>query len=170
MLLYQTFKLTDIGLCLQFDVTYSAFYTQQTVYDFAVALMGPPGITAMLDVTAFPGGLNNRQVSRLNNELRGIRVEQMYQPPGSRHRPKVIQRITERSERELEFEGNMGHVSIADYFVKIGEPLKFPYSWKVYACGISKSSVGVTGHLPNNGAYRYPKRLDAERFRHQANN
>ncbi len=126
---YTSFKAMDTGLYYGFDVSYTCFYTEQSVRDFAIQVLQKTSNNpnAMEIEDPWPNGMSSYEVSLLNNELRGLKIEPLYQPVGQSRKPSPIKCITNRSAREIECEGKDGRkISIADYFEQIGEPLKHP--------------------------------------------
>lgn len=158
---YQSFKAQDNGLYLSFDVSYNTFYTQQTVYDFAVELFSTRG-EMDIDETenVFPNGLSSEQVNRLNNELRGILIEATYATVGAKQRlPRKIKRVTELSAIDIPIPDGPQE-TIAAHFEKIGEPLKYPH----LQCLDLQSGKQGTTFIPLEKAKICPAQLRRKRM------
>ncbi|CDF38945.1 Protein argonaute 2 (translation initiation factor eIF2C 2) [Chondrus crispus] len=127
---YQAFRPHDTGMFLAFDVTYSAFYISQTVYDFAAEILGTPTDRGDTDAMqpAFTTKLTTDQTRRLENAIRGLKIIQNYQPV-QEQKPLTVKRITPEAASELAFEdpNSSRRVSIADHFADMGQALNYPY-------------------------------------------
>jgi eukaryotic translation initiation factor 2C len=128
---YQALKPIEAGLSLSFDVSYSAFYVEQTIVDFAVEVLKPhatgqtgggPG------KDYFPEGLTPYQYKILRNELRGLRCEDLHLPAAQR-KEKVIDDLTIDPASKLSFpeEARGASVLVVDYFRSRGDTLKYPH-------------------------------------------
>jgi len=120
---YQAFKAQDSGFHISFDVGCSAFYKQQSVYDFAVEILTGRSMEERQGNDPFPSGISVEDLHRLNNEIRGLRVVAAYQPVDER-RPKAVKKITSKNAFEQEIEEGKG--TVAAYFESINEQLRYP--------------------------------------------
>jgi eukaryotic translation initiation factor 2C len=113
---YQALKPIEAGLALSFDVSYSAFYIEQTLYDFAVDVLKVRGNYAMGE-DAFPNGLDSTQIRILRNEIRGLKIEQVFVPAGQR-KEKIIDNLSDKPATIVEFPDDQDNrtKTVAAYF------------------------------------------------------
>lgn len=126
---YQALKPIEAGLALNFDVSFSPFYKQQNMIDFACDILH---LDASKDPFANNQGLDLPQISMIERELRGLKIVQVHLPASARVE-KPVKAVTRRAANDMKFffqkEGQQGReVSIAEYFeTEHGAKLKYPH-------------------------------------------
>lgn len=130
---YQALKPVSSGLGLFFDVSYSAFYKEQSLIDFVVDVLQPrgSGLAGVVGVENLPDLLSPYEHKVVRNELRGLRCVNMKAPPHIRS-DAIIDDVTTMAANQIFFEEEFGRgggrrVTVQEYWEEtFHTPLKYP--------------------------------------------